>query len=406
MKKILKLFGTVFVVIGLSACGLGNGFQDGPSTNSVVGILNEQTSIDKESGTHFLVDESGKKTAVRSLTINLSGDEYLSNRVKALGMTNTTDDVFEITGISVEEILSKNTKQNKPVEYKDTDAGFRMTYFDNWEVETTAENTVVFTAPLATNAKSAAVVTVSQEQFVYDPEANAEGNVTPPLEAYFATLNNGKTLDKSQILKIGADKMDALKKTENGKTSYTLYRSGLIYHLTFTSASPVEADDESTFNKMIADFQFISMDEEEDNLLPGSQAEKIRDAEEVSKIDMDMTTFESLPYQFSGQYPAKWYYSGVKSTTDSTILHHYGFSDEASTTKELISLDVLANGIPSGGRKLVVNGKNLDIFDGVSYTVYTTLKARNFRISGPSAYKDLIQYMATNLLSVEKDKPL
>ncbi|MBP9839031.1 MAG: hypothetical protein KBC84_10015 [Proteobacteria bacterium] len=406
MKKILKLFGTVFVVIGLSACGLGNGFQDGPSTNSVVGILNEQTSIDKESGTHFLVDESGKKTAVRSLTINLSGDEYLSNRVKALGMTNTTDDVFEITGISVEEILSKNTKQNKPVEYKDTDAGFRMTYFDNWEVETTAENTVVFTAPLATDAKSAAVVTVSQEQFVYDPEANAEGNVTPPLEAYFATLNNGKTLDKSQILKIGADKMDALKKTENGKTSYTLYRSGLIYHLTFTSASPVEADDESTFNKMIADFQFISMDEEEDNLLPGSQAEKIRDAEEVSKIDMDMTTFESLPYQFSGQYPAKWYYSGVKSTTDSTILHHYGFSDEASTTKELISLDVLANGIPSGGRKLVVNGKNLDIFDGASYTVYTTLKSRNFRISGPSAYKDLIQYMATNLLSVEKDKPL
>lgn len=406
MKKILKLFGTVFVVIGLSACGLGNGFQDGPSTNSVVGILNEQTSIDKESGTHFLVDESGKKTAVRSLTINLSGDEYLSNRVKALGMINTTDDVFEITGISVEEILSKNTKQNKTVEYKDTDAGFRMTYFDNWEVETTAENTVVFTAPLAVDAKSAAVVTVSQEQFVYDPEANAEGNVTPPLEAYFATLNNGKTLDKSQILKIGADKMDALKKTENGKTSYTLYRSGLIYHLTFTSASPVEADDESTFNKMIADFQFISMDEEEDNLLPGSQAEKIRDAEEVSKIDMDMTTFESLPYQFSGQYPAKWYYSGVKSTTDSTILHHYGFSDEASTTKELISLDVLANGIPSGGRKLVVNGKNLDIFDGASYTVYTTLKSRNFRISGPSAYKDLIQYMATNLLSVEKDKPL
>lgn len=406
MKKILKLIGTVFVVMGLSACGLGNGFQNGPSTDSVVGILNEQTSIDKESGTHFLVDESGKKTAVRSLTINLSGDEYLNNKVKALGMTNTTDDVFEITGISVEEILSKNTKQNKPVEYKDTDAGFRMTYFDDWEVETTAENTVVFTAPLALNAKSAAVVTVSQEQFVYDPEANAEGIVTPPLEAYFSALNNGKTIDKSQILKIGADKMDALKKTENGKTSYTLYRSGLIYHLDFTPASPVEADDESTFNKMIADFQFISMDEEEDNLLPGSQAEKVRDIEEVSKIDMDMTTFESLPYQFSGQYPAKWYYSGVKSTTDSTILHHYGFSDDASSTKELISLDVLANGIPSGGSKLTVNGKSLDIFDGANYTVYTTLKTRNFRISGPRAYKDLILYMSTNLLSVEKEEKL
>ena len=406
MKKILKLFGTVFVVIGLSACGLGNGFQDGPSTNSVVGILNEQTSIDKESGTHFLVDESGKKTAVRSLTINLSGDEYLSNRVKALGMTNTTDDVFEITGISVEEILSKNTKQNKPVEYKDTDAGFRMTYFDDWEVETTAENTVVFTAPLATDSTRAAVVKVAQSNFLFENELNPDGTLMNPLEIYYGN-ENGKILDKSQLLKIGVDKMDTFKKVENGTITYALYRSGLIYHLSFVPASPVNVADEKTFNEMIADFQFVAMDdtvsETEDS---ASDEELAKTSAAMPKIDMSMTPFESLPYQFSGQYPAKWYYSGVKSTTDSTILHHYGFSDEASTTKELISLDVLANGIPSGGRKLVVNGKNLDIFDGASYTVYTTLKARNFRISGPSAYKDLIQYMATNLLSVEKDKPL
>jgi hypothetical protein len=135
------------------------------------------------------------------LTINLSGDEYLSNRVKALGMTNTTDDVFEITGISVEEILSKNTKQNKPVEYKDTDAGFRMTYFDNWEVETTAENTVVFTAPLATDSTRAAVVKVAQSNFLFENELNPDGTLMNPLEIYYGN-ENGKILDRASYLRL------------------------------------------------------------------------------------------------------------------------------------------------------------------------------------------------------------
>ncbi|MCX6734916.1 MAG: hypothetical protein NTZ25_03315 [Candidatus Peregrinibacteria bacterium] len=408
MKKLLTLLGFVFTVTIFSACSINGQFQDGPSTTSVSGVLSEQTSLDKESGTHFLTDESGKKTAARSLTINLSGDQYLNNKVKAIGLMNTTDDVFEITGLSVEEILSKNTKQNKQIEYKDTDAGFRLSYFDDWKAETSADKTVTFTAPLATAATKAAVIKITQFPFAYEPTPRPDGTLIPPLESYYGVENKGKILEQSQILKIGTDKMDAFKAVENDKTTYTLYRSGYIYKLMFTPATPSSPDDENTFAKMLADFQFVAMDATVSATDEGAATDAVVDAPAaLPKLDMDMTTFESLPYQFSGQYPAKWYYTGVKSATDAEILHHYGFSDDASGTKELISLDVLSDGIPSGGAKISFSGKSFDVFEkSDKYVVYATLKTRNFRLMGPSAYKDLILFMAASLQSVEKDKPL
>ena len=405
MKKLLALLSVVFVVVGLTACSVKEEFQDGPSETSMSGVLVEQTPSDKESGTHFLVDDAGKKTAVRSLIINLSGNEYLNNKVQALGVLNTTDNVFEITGISVLEILSKNTKQTKRVEYKDTDAGFKLSYFDDWKVNDAGGKTVIFTGPLASGAKTAATVTISQKPFSYEPTTNDDGSVTSALATYYQQENVGKKFDNSLLSKIGTDRMDALKNVDGGKVTYTLYRSGLIYDLAFVPANPVNSEDENTFNKMIADFQFVSMDATvsdtaQDATDPATPA--LSTSTDLPKLDMDMTSFESLPYQFSGAYPSKWYYAGVKSTSDATILHHYGFSDEASGTKEIISLDVLSDGIPKGGTKLSFGGKNFDIFEsGDTYTVYTTLKTRNFRIMGPVSYKDLILFMASKIESLE-----
>lgn len=403
MKKILLSLVVVFTITLLSACGLKENFQSDSSLSSIGGVLAEQAQVDKESGTHFLIDETGKKVAVRSLTINLSGDEYLSNKVKALGMMNTSDNVFEITGITVEEILSKNTKQNKLVEYKDTDAGFSLSYFDDWESAISEDKSVVFTSPLATGAKSAAVVTIAQKPFAYDPKMKEDGTLISALEIYYEQENEGKVFDKNLLSKIGVDQMDALKNTASGKTSYTLYRSGLIYEVSFVPADPVNPDDELSFNKMIADFRFISLDSE-DAEEPELPLDTAAVTSNLPKVSMDMTGFESLPYQFSGQYPAKWYYAGVKSSSDGS-LHHYGFSDDVANTKEIIGLDVLSNGIPGGSTKLSFNGKDLDVFEtGSTYTVYTTLNARNFRITGPVEHKDLILVMAANLFSIEKDK--
>lgn len=408
MKKLLALLGVVFVIIGLSACSVNQEFQDGPSLVSMSGVLVEQTASDKESGTHFLIDDAQKKTAVRSLTINLSGDEYLNNKVAATGVMNTSDNVFEITGLTVSSILSKNTKQNKPLEYKSTEVGIKLTYFDDWKVTTAKDKTVTFTAPLATGAKSPAVVTISQKPFVYEPKTKADGSTDSALEAYYAQEYKGKSVfAKTMLSKIGVDQMDALKNIL-GKTNYVLYRSGLIFNLDYTPADPSKADDENTFNKMVADFQFISIDpsaaEATSSILPIDSPVLIT-ASDLPKLDMDMTPFESLPYQFKGQYPSKWYYAGVKSMANAEILHHYGFSDEATGTKEIISLDVLSDGIPGGGNKLTFGGKNFDVFEkGDTYTVYTTLKTRNFRIMGPSTYKDLILVMAADIDSVDTVK--
>jgi hypothetical protein len=404
MKKLLLSLVVIFTVTLLSACGLKENFQSDSSLSSIAGVLAEQTQGDKESGTHFLIDETGKKVAVRSLTINLSGDEYLSNKVKALGMMNTSDNVFEITGITVEEIFSKNTKQNKQVEYKDTDAGFSLSYFNDWESTVSKDKSVVFTSPLATGSKAAAVVTITQKPFAYDPKMKEDGTLISALEVYYEQANEGKVFDKNLLSKIGVDQMDALKNVASGKTSYTLYRSGLIYEVSFVPADPVNPDDEINFNKMIADFRFISLDSEDDPDHPDVPLDASPVTSDLPKLSVDMTGFESLPYQFSGQYPAKWYYAGVKSSSDG-ILHHYGFSDDVANTKEIIGLDVLSNGIPGGSTKLSFNGKGLDVFEtGSTYTVYTALNDRNFRITGPVEQKDLILVMAANLFSIEKDK--
>jgi hypothetical protein len=319
-------------------------------------------------------------------------------------MMHSSDNVFEITGISVDEILSKNTKQNTLVEYKDTDAGFSLSYYDDWKNDVSEDKSVVFTSPLATGAKSAATVTIAQKPFAYDPKMKEDGTLISALEAYYEKENEGKKFDKNLLSKIGVDQMDALKTNANGKITYTLYRSGLIYELSFTPADPVSPDDEIIFNKTVADFRFISLDSEEADASADIEASDSSSAIDLPKLSMDMTGFESLPYQFSGQYPAKWYYAGVKNTTDDSVLHHYGFSDAAANTKEIIGLDVLSNGIPSGGAKLAFNGKDLEVFEANNnYTVYTALKTKNFKVTGPVEYKDLILFMAANLSVIEKD---
>jgi len=399
MKKLLLLLTSLFVVLGLSACSLKDQFQSSPSQTSVSGILVEQTPADKESGTHFLVDVSGNKVAVRSLTINLSADEYLGNKVKASGQMNTTDNVFEINGLTVDEILSKNTKQTKQLEYKDTDAGFRLNYPDDWK-QSGSKDKIVFTAPLPTGTKTAATLTIEQKPFTYEAKQKADGTLDSALEVYFNQENSDKKFDKAMLSKIGVDQMDALKITSPLKTSYTLYRSGLIYIVTFVPANPVKAEDENTFNKIVADFQFVSMDSNEADLPPATAGEE-KTASDLPKLDMDMTTFESLPYQFVGKYPASWYYAGVKNTTNADVLHHYGFTDTVNG-KEIISLDVLADGIPNGGTKLSFSGKTLVVFEnGDNYTVYSTVKSRNFKFAGPASYRDLILFMAASLDSAD-----
>lgn len=406
MKNVLLALGVVFVFGTFSGCGVREEFQADANLVSVSGRLIEQTTKDKESGTHFIVDGSEKKTSVRSLTINLSGEEYLNNKVKVKGIMNQADNVLEITGISVEEILSQDTKQVQQLEYKDSEAGFKLTYFDDWKVSTGANGSIVFTAPLATGSTASAIVRVEQKPFKFEEKALENGTAKTALQVYYEGLNGGKSLDLNSLNKIGTDQMSAIKSLDGGKIRYTLYRFGLIYDLVFEPGVPANPADEVVFNKMLADFQFIAVDNDHENENETEvEASLSADTAELIEADVEMTSFESLPYKFSGSYPAKWYYAGVKTTSDKEVLHHYGFSDKVITQEnELIGLDVLSGAIPDGGNSVNFAGKNLKVLEGENYyKVYVSVGDINFRVVGPASYKEVMLLMAASLNPVNQE---
>lgn len=400
MKTIFIVAGLAFALVAVAGCGLQEEFQAEPSQLSVSGILIEQTAKDKEGGTHFIIGENEKKTSSRSLTINLSGTEYLNNKVKVSGILNQTDNVLEVTGISVVEILSKDTRQVQQLEYKDSEAGFRLTYFDDWKISSGVDNAVVFTAPMDVNAKTTipAVVKIEQKPFRYEQKPLEDGSTKMVLEEYYEGLNEGKSLDLNTLSKIGVDQMPAIKTVSKGKIQYTLYRTGLIYDLGFVAGVPENAADEDVFNKMVSDFQFIEMEVVSDELITKPDAGD-QNKVDPAKSDIDMTAFESLPYKFSGKYPSKWYYAGVKTTSDGDILHHYGFSDKVITKdNELIGLDVLSGALPTGGNSISFAGKKLMVLEGEGYyKVYTSAGDRNFRFVGSADYKEIMFLMAVSL---------
>lgn len=399
MKKILGFLGVVFLLLILSACGVKNAFKADPNLESLTGLLVEQKTADKENGTHFLINENNEKIAVRSLTINLSGDEYLNNKVQAMAMLNDTDEVYEITGLSVVEILSDKTRQNKLIEYKDTEAGFKLKYLNDWKVANSKSGDVIFEPPLVTGANTSAKITIEQVFFTYEPRVSEDGLTDSPLEAYFENLE--QKIEQNQFNKIGVDAMDAVKLSKDNFITYYLYRSGIIFKITFIPADPANSDDENKFNEMLAEFQFIPfggeemLNKEDDN--DGDSLES-----DLPVLDMELTSFESLPYSFVGRYPAKWYYAGVKSSQNG-VLHHYGFSNETiNDDNEIIGLDVLAGSIP-GGNKITLDGKEfITISSAGEYVVYVSVSGQNYRINGPGEYEDLILVMAASIEQVEK----
>lgn len=401
MKKILGFLGVVFLLLILSACGVKNAFKADPNLESLTGLLVEQKTADKENGTHFLINENNEKIAVRSLIINLSGNEYLNNKVQAMAMLNDTDEVYEITGLSVVEILSDKTRQNKLIEYKNTEAGFKLKYLNDWKVANSKNDDTIFEAPLVTGANTSAKITIEQVSFTYEPRVSEDGLTDSPLEAYFESL--GQKTEQNQFNKIGVDAMDAVKLSKDNFITYYIYRSEIIFKITFIPADPANSDDENKFNEMLAEFQFIPFG--------GEEAGNEKDADEgdspkndLPVLDMELTPFESLPYSFVGKYPAKWYYAGVKSNQNG-VLHHYGFSDESVTSEnEIISLEVLSGSIPNGN-KITLDGKEfVTVSKNDKFVVYTAVDGQNYKVEGLNDYKDLITVMAASIIQIQKEQ--
>ncbi len=392
MLKYLKKISLVsFVLLAFSACGLEDAFKDDAETTDITGVIMEQEISDTRPGTHIVVLDSGDEIAIRSLAFNLYDSEYTGNKVKIMGVMSDDEEVFEVTGISVVDVLSEDVDEGEWENYKNTDHGFEIKHLSNWEVVEAADGSVVFENELGS-------LSVSQQPFHFDAMMDEEGNEIKPLEAYFQ--DNFSDGSGAEMKKIGPDQLEAI---ADG-SDYYLYRNGLIYLIDISAA-----DDESAliFKDMVSSFKFLGftvgdgngegMELEDDE----SPVEEAGDDSALPEIDYELTYFESLPYEFSAPYPASWYYAGERSD-DPSVLHHYGLSDEyLEDGNEVLSLDVYSGSIPSG-KTMIVDGKSIVVIDsGSAYTAYVTVEDQSYRISGPSSHSDLILNMAAGIEHIE-----
>lgn len=405
MKKILLIICFV-LTLGLSGCAINDAFKDEPELQSLTGVLKEQTTSDKDlKGTHVLLVEEGQDSTtslvsypLRSLSLNLSGKNYLDNKVQVIGFKNTKDGVFEVTGISVVEALHEIELEPEFVEYKNTDFGIELKYYNNWQINE-SETEVVFNTPKTDEETTDSdQIKISQVVFNYTPVILEDSKELDPLVAFANENLKDISNPESLLNKIGPDNLNALKiENSNGEIDYYLYRNGFIYK----TSSPSEPSNMKIFNEMLAEFRFTgftSEDNSENDIIEESPEESLS----IPNLDISFATFESLPFSFSGQYPASWYYAGSQGSGEN-ILRHYGFSDESVTeNNELISLDVISDEIPSEGEKLSGNNKDLIVVENNDiYNVYTTVENQNYRISGDKKYKDFILYIANSLVHIE-----
>lgn len=395
MKKFIALLTVLAVFTG---CSLSETFKDDPEFTAMIGVLSTQKENDEYVGTHILTVGGEDVIPIRSLSINLDSREYLGNKVEALGVMNSTDQVFEVTGITVIEVLDSATSDNELQEYENFELGFRLNYYSDWEVEEKISE-VNFLAPLAPGQTARTFVKIAQEPYAYSPTTGEDGGTDSPLLAYFME-KEGRDVS-GNINKVGVDLIDGVKTELSGSEQYTLYRPGLIYRISYFPAEGAGTDLANAFKDMISSFQFVGFEPDGEAVEENSESASQDTEEVVSTVDMEFTTFESLPYSFAGKYPKSWYYAGKKGGS-AGVLHHYGFSDESvNDTNELITLDILSSPSP-GGDKKIIDGKEFYIqTSGEVYTVSFTLKEQNYRFKGNVSHKDLILTMAKGITPVE-----
>lgn len=446
MKKLFLIFTLLTAVVIFSACALTD-LLDGNKLDktSFTGILTEQSGTDDLAGSHIITDGSDV-TPLRSLTMNLSSSDYLNNKVTVTGKFNLTDNVFEVTGITVNEVLSEKTLDAGFKDYQNVDLGFKLKYHGDWTVQDgrnlanqELQTKVVFTAPEvkqenATTQTLPNTVTVEQIPFNYVPvELPPDGPADDPLGSYcrnidadfFSSVKLGVSC--TEILnsrkKIGVDMLDAIRiDKSSGDYEYYIYRSGFIYKLSFVAGFDPYKDAERGFEDMITSFRFIGMNEEDSGDETGSGAtvdtesgtvvdsgdEVVAGTGELPAIDMALATFESTSFGFSAVYPKKWYYAGSKPDASTGYIYQYDFSEKSDgpniitlyvgTVKDLSAVVGTVLNIPSLNAIYYEEGDG-----GSTFTVLINVAdlPYTFEVTGPVEYKDLIINLAAGTKKLE-----
>jgi hypothetical protein len=128
MKKIAVILLMLLFVTGCSLFSFG-------TKDSLTGVLSEQKRGDDVKGTHILTDENNEVFPLNSTVLNLSSPQYLGNKVEVQVKFDDSTKVYNVTGISVLEVLEKNGSQANWKTFIHQGLGFKFKYYDNWTVE-------------------------------------------------------------------------------------------------------------------------------------------------------------------------------------------------------------------------------------------------------------------------------
>lgn len=119
------------MIFAFTGCSLFS--ADHPT--ALVGVLTEQAASDSYTGTHLLTVDDGTVYPLNSTILNLSSPQYLGNKVSVQLEYDKENDVYKVTGISVQEVLEKNGVAAKWTTYIHQGLGFKLKYYDNWDVK-------------------------------------------------------------------------------------------------------------------------------------------------------------------------------------------------------------------------------------------------------------------------------
>jgi len=408
MKKIAILLS---MVLFFNACGL---FSSMSHKDEITGLLTKQEAFDELAGSHILTDEDGEVYALNSTALNLSSQQYLGNEVNVQVEYDEENEVYSVTGVSVLEVLEKDDGKANWVSYMNQQVGFSWKYYDNWEVDEDGDS-VTFIAPL---------------QGKYD-EDDLSGIDHDYVEIEKRDANNklehfeGFTMTES---KIGTNQQSAKKyvSQNDGMVIFTVDRDDLEYSIVFYEDEGADNTNENTFHEMLLEFKFVPFDEalidtgedeDEDEEIPdevNDEASEYTDEaipDEVLEAESSATSydyssyseFESLPYHFSANYPASWYYSGASGTEDG-VLHKYGFSDEAVTDKnEFASLKILSGSMPSGTSVSLPNGSGKKVYKGGNVLLYMEIGDFLYSVEGPKDMENILTQIIASITPVDSE---
>lgn len=432
MKKTGFLLSVIFCLqIVLTGCSSAEqAFRDGPVASSLTGVLTEQTANDNYLGTHLLKN-NGKVTALRSLAINLSSGEYLGNDVQVVGFLNTEDNVFEVTGVSVLNVLKDQKDKVESKIYKNSNFGVEFSYYSDWTLKAADDAVSLFAPSTETELSASDTIEMTRIPYYHEPIPSPALDATQPaattvsdedfqdsllteyVASAFPTIKDFSSLRN----KIGPDQLSSIRiEGEQNNVTYFLYRNKFIYKISFIAGKNFIASNKKIFNELITGFTFIGLTDQIDSPtttapVANTEPEPVTESQETSSetssitqlpvIDMEFTSFESFPYHFSAKYPKNWYYAGSVGK-DKNVLHHYAFNNApVESDNELISMDVMSSAVPSG------QTTDLGDFQIVKITetsgilnIYRSVGDRTYRVKGKKDYESLMTIMIASITPV------